>query len=171
MKGNVVLNSESVDVFNQALGMLDTSITELRRVAHNMMPEALAKTGLKDTLSYFCSELDKVNPMSIIFQFVGQFARVDSNLEINVYRIIQELVNNAIKHSEAKELVVQMIQEPNRLCFVVLDNGKGLDMKEIEQTKGVGLASVKSRVNSFHGRIEINSKPLKGTEITMEFSI
>jgi signal transduction histidine kinase len=171
MKGNVILTGENVDSFSQALGMLDNSITELRRVAHNMMPEALMKLGLKDTLTDFCNELDKVNPMNIAFQFYGQFSRVDTNLEINAFRIIQELVNNAIKHSEAKELVVQMIQEPNRLCFIVLDNGKGFNLKDLEHTKGIGLASIKSRVDSFNGQLEINSKPGKGTEITVEFLI
>jgi two-component system, NarL family, sensor kinase len=171
MKGNVFLTGESVESFNQALGMLDNSITELRRVAHNMMPEALMKLGLKDTLTDFCSELRKVNPIQIDFQFYGQFERVESNLEINIYRIIQELVNNVIKHAEAKELVVQMIQEPKRLCFIVLDDGKGFDMKNMQSTKGIGLASIKSRVDSFNGHLEINSKPGKGTEITLEFSI
>jgi two-component system, NarL family, sensor kinase len=171
MKGNVILTGENVESFNQALGMLDNSITELRRVAHNMMPEALVKLGLKDTLTDFCSELGKLNPVQIDFQFYGQFERVESNLEINIFRIIQELVNNVIKHAEAKELVVQMIQEPKRLCFIVLDTGIGFDLKDIQFTKGIGLASIKSRVDSFNGQMEINSKPGKGTEITIEFSI
>jgi signal transduction histidine kinase len=171
MKGNVVLSDENVNAFNQALNMLDNSIAELRRVAHNTMPEALMKLGLKDTLKDFCDELGKVNPMHIDFQFYGQFERVDSNLEINSYRIIQELVNNAIKYSEAEELVVQMIQEPKRLCFIIMDNGKGFDIKDIQHSKGIGLASVQSRVDSFNGLLEINTKPEKGTEITVEFSI
>jgi two-component system, NarL family, sensor kinase len=171
MKGNVILTGDSVDRFNYALGMLDNSITELRRVAHNMMPEALIKLGLKDTLTDFCSELGKANPMQIDFQFYGQFERVESNLEINIYRIIQELVNNAIKHSEAKDLVVQMIQEPKRLCFIVLDNGKGFELNENQVTKGIGLTNIKSRIDSFNGLMEIHSTPGKGTEITFEFSI
>jgi two-component system, NarL family, sensor kinase len=171
MKGNVILTGENVERFNQALGMLDNSIAELRRVAHNMMPEALMKLGLKDTLTDFCSELSKVNPLQIDFQFYGQFERVESNLEINIYRIIQELVNNVIKHAEAKELTVQMIQEPERLCFIVLDNGKGFEMKDTLPAKGIGLASIKSRVDSFNGQMEINSSAGKGTEITIEFPI
>jgi two-component system, NarL family, sensor kinase len=171
VKGNVLLSNENVNNFNQALVLLDSSITELRSVAHNMMPEALVKLGLKDTLADFCNEINIANPMQIDFQFYGQFKRVNSNLEINIYRIIQELVNNAIKHSEAKELVVQMIQEENRLCFIVLDDGKGFDPKIMEHCKGIGLASLQSRVNSFNGQIEINSRQGKGTEITIEFPI
>ncbi len=171
VKGNVIIDKEGANDFYLAIDMLNSSITELRRVAHNMMPEALMKLGLKDTLTDFCSELNKVNPMHIDFQFYGQFERVDSNLEINIYRIIQELVNNAIKYAEAKQQVIQMIQEPKRLCFIVLDNGKGFDLKELQQTKGIGLNSIKSRVESFNGQLEISSKPGKGAEFTIEFMI
>jgi signal transduction histidine kinase len=171
MKGNVMLDSENVGVFNHALGLLDTSITELRRVAHNMMPEALIKLGLQNALSDFCFELNKANPINIAFQFYGHFERIDANLEINAYRIIQELVNNAIKHSKAKELTVQMIQEKERLCFIVQDNGIGFDITLLDPTKGVGLTSVKSRVDSFNGQMEIHSEPNNGTEITVEFAI
>jgi two-component system, NarL family, sensor kinase len=170
MKGNVILDSENVGVFNHALGLLDTSITELRRVAHNMMPEALIKLGLQNALSDFCFELNKANPINIAFQFYGQFERIDSNLEINAYRIIQELVNNAIKHSKAKELTVQMIQEKERLCFIVQDNGIGFDTTILDPSKGVGLTSVKSRIESFKGQMEIHSEPNNGTEITVEFA-
>jgi two-component system, NarL family, sensor kinase len=171
MKNNVVLNHESVKDFNHAVGMLETSITELRKVAHNMMPEALLNLGLKDALNDFCAELDKIDPTHILFQSFGQFERIDSGLEINAYRIILELVNNALKHSGAKELVVQMIQEPGRLCFIVQDDGKGFDTKKVFAKGGLGLESVKSRVDLFNGQLEINSNSLKGTEITIEFTI
>jgi two-component system, NarL family, sensor kinase len=171
MKNNVVLPDESVNVFNHALGMLESSITELRRVAHSMMPEALLNFGLKNALNDFCRGLDKSNPTHITFQFYGQFERVDSNLEINAYRIIQELVHNALKHASAKELVVQMLQEPDRLSFTVQDNGKGFDVKSLDTQKGLGLASVRSRMDFFKGRMEINSKSSVGTEITIEFQL
>jgi signal transduction histidine kinase len=109
--------------------------------------------------------------MSIIFRFYGKFERIDSNQEINGYRIIQELVNNSIKHSGADELVVQMLQEPNRLCFIVADNGKGFDLKDIGKKQSVGLNSIKSRVTSFNGQWEINSNIGKGTEVMVEFML
>jgi two-component system, NarL family, sensor kinase len=171
VKKNVVLGSDSVKDFNHALKMLENSIGELRRVAHNMMPEALLNLGLQDALKDFCDEIDKVNPIHILFQFVGEFRRVESALEINAYRIIQELINNAIKHSGAKELVLQMIQEKDRLCFIVQDDGKGFDSDYIIRSKGIGLISVKSRVELFKGRMEINSNPKTGTEITIEFAV
>lgn len=171
MKGNVVLSSDTANDFDHALSLLESSITELRRVAHNMMPEALMKLGLKDTLSDFCIELNKVNVMDIRFQFYGEFSRVDSTLEINSFRIIQELVNNAIKYSQAKEVIVQMLQNPGRLCFIVIDDGIGFNVNDIDQTRGMGLASIKSRVAAFKGNFDIISAPDKGTEATVEFAV
>lgn len=171
MKGNTILSNESVNDFDHALGLLDSSINELRRVAHNMMPEVLVHLGLKDALSDFCENLNESNSMNIRFQFIGQFERVEQKLEIGTYRILQELINNAIKHSEAGELIVQMIQEPNRLCLIVVDDGKGFDVNSVNQGKGIGLSSVKSRIESLNGRIDIYSEPGKGTEFIIEFDI
>jgi signal transduction histidine kinase len=171
MKGNVIITNEGVNDFDRALVMLDTSITELRRVAHNMMPEALLKFGLKDTLSDICESLNTVHPMNVRFQFIGQFERLEQQLEINTYRIAQELINNAIKHSRASELIVQMMQEPGRLCLIVQDNGAGFDVKKATEQKGIGLNSVKSRVESMKGRIDIYSESGIGTEINVEFTI
>ena len=75
-----------------------------------MMPEALVHLGLKDALSDFCESLNESNSMNIRFQFIGHFERVEQKLERGIYRILQELINNAIKHSDAGELIVQMIQ-------------------------------------------------------------
>ena len=171
MKGNVVLSEDSVHDFDRAIDMLDSSIKELRRVAHNMMPEALIKFGLKDTLSDFCQNLNDVNSMEIKFQFLGNFMRVDNKLEINAFRILQELINNAIKHSQATTLIIQMIQETNRLCFIVSDNGKGFDTELIKTTKGIGLSNIKSRVESTKGLLDVYSKPGEGSEFTIEFAI
>ena len=171
MKGNVILSEDSVHDFDRAIELLDTSIKELRRVAHNMMPEALIKFGLKDTLSDFCQNLNEVNPMEIKFQFLGNFMRVDNKLEINAFRILQELINNAIKHSQASTLVIQMIQETNRLCFIVSDNGIGFDAELVKLFKGIGLSNIRSRVESMNGLLDVYSKPGEGSEFTIEFAI
>lgn len=171
MKGNFILPNESVKDFDRTLDMLDTSIKELRRVAQNMMPEALIKFGLKDALADFCESLNEANPMNIRFQFIGEFKRIDHKIEIGAYRIIQELINNALKHSEASELIIQMIQEANRLCLVVQDNGKGFNTNATNQEKGIGLSSIKSRVDSLNGRLDIHSEIGNGSEFNIEFNL
>ena len=149
--------------------LINTSIKELRRVARNMMPETLIKLGMKDTLDDFCRETGKVHGKDITFQFFGEFERVDQNLEINSFRVVQELVNNSVRHSDATNILVQMIQENGRLCLIVTDNGKGFDMSRIDSGAGFGLGNIKSRVELYKGSLDINTAPGKGVEVTVEF--
>jgi len=170
IKGNMIIPSKNVKSFDNALDMLDTSIKELRRVAHNMMPEGLVKFGLKDALADFCESLNASLSMKVKFQFFGEFKRIEQKVEIGAYRIVQELMNNAVKHAEADELMVQMVQEPTRLCLIVQDNGKGFNTNAVKQGNGIGLSSVKTRIDALNGRIDIHSEIGKGSEFTIEFN-
>ncbi len=171
IKGNIVISNNNVKDFDHALDMLDTSIKELRRVAHNMMPEGLVKFGLKDALADFCESLNSSCSMKVKFQFFGEFKRMEQKLETGAYRVVQELINNAVKHSEATELLVQMMQEASRLCIIVHDNGKGFDLKTSQKGTGIGLNSVKTRIDSLNGHIDIYSEKGKGSEFTIEFNL
>jgi len=170
MKGNFVLSQEYVNHFDNALSLLDNSIGELRRVAHNMMPESLVKYGLKDALQDFCNQIDSDKKVKIHFQFFGEEKRIESSIETAVYRIAQELMNNSLKHAEASELIVQLIQKGTRVHLTVQDNGKGFDIKQVNESKSSGLRNIHSRVASFGGRIDLLSTPGKGTEVTVEFN-
>jgi len=168
MKGNAIITQEAVEMYDHALGLLDTSIKELRHVAHNLMPETLFRYGLKQTLSDFCEGVGNIG-LKVNFAFYGVVKRYDEKLEIACYRIVQELVNNAMKHSNATEITVQVVSEEKRLSITVQDNGKGMDMKEAGQSSGKGLANIRSRVASFGGHFDLSSEHGKGTEANIEF--
>jgi two-component system, NarL family, sensor kinase len=170
MKGNSIITDENAEAFNHAIGLLDHSITELRRVAHNMMPETLVHYGLKVAFEDFVSRISTENTPQIDFQFFGQEGRYSSELEITGYRIGQELVNNALKHSGAGTINLQLISETNRLCIQVMDNGKGFDTS-VPTGGGKGLVSIRDRVTAMNGTFEIWSKPGEGTETTAEFLV
>jgi signal transduction histidine kinase len=170
MKGNFVLSQEYVNHFDNALSLLDNSISELRRVAHNMMPESLVKYGLKDALQDFCNQIDSDKKVKIHFQFFGEEKRIESSIETTVYRIAQELINNSLKHAEASELIVQLILKEARVHLTVQDNGKGFDPNTVDTTKSAGLKNIRARVESFGGRIDLISTPGQGTEVTVEFN-
>lgn len=161
---DVILEAGDVSRFNKVIEMLDTSMKELRRVAHNMMPESLSRYGLKVALSDFCGSIYKVK-----FYYFGNESRLDKKLEIMIYRTVHELVNNALKHAEATEINVQLIQEPDRVSVTVQDNGKGFN--PAVRNKGMGLSGIENRVTSFHGIMNISSHKNKGTEINVEFTI
>ncbi|WP_461534127.1 tetratricopeptide repeat-containing sensor histidine kinase [Sinomicrobium sp.] len=164
LKGDAaVLETIDVNRFQKALGMLDDSIQELRRVAHHMMPESLLRYGLKISLSDFCDAIPAAD-----FHYFGDEARLPEKLEIMVYRCIHELVNNALKHAEASHINVQLIQEDDRLSFTVQDNGKGFDQHTA--TEGMGLHNIRQRVEAFKGQLNIYSTP-KGTEVHVELEL
>ncbi len=170
MKGNSIITSENAEAFDHALSLLDHSITELRRVAHNMMPETLMHYGLKVALEDFTSRIKPENTPEIDFRFFGEEGRFAPELEITIYRIAQELVNNAMKHSGADRIDIQLISEPNRLCIQVIDNGKGFDTSG-HTGGGKGLETIRHRVEANNGKFEIWSKPGEGTEATIEFLV
>lgn len=164
MKGNLVLPESDVTVFENALGMLDSSISELRRVALNLMPESLMRYGLKAALTDFCGGIEIVQ-----LYFYGEERRYEEKLEVSLFRIAQELVNNAIKHSGASLINVQIIFEDHRINLVVQDNGKGFEVEQTDLTKTTGLKSIRSRVESLNGKLDLLSSPGNGTEVHVEF--
>lgn len=172
MKENAIITSENLAHFNHALDLLDSSITEMRRVAHNLMPETLAHYGLGTALTDFVKQVEPDGIPIIRFRIFGEVLRYNKELEITLYRISQELVNNAIKHAAAKFIDIQLFAEPERVCIQINDDGIGFDPVKMEQMgSGKGLKNIRDRVTAFNGRFEILSEPGQGTETTIEFFI
>lgn len=168
MKGNSIITSENVQAFDHALKLLDTSISELRRVAHNLMPETLNHYGLKTALNDFIREMGNNPAIMLTFSFFGADIRFESQLELTTYRIAQELVNNALKHAEATKIDLQLIADIDRVCIQVVDNGKGFDTK-CNPCEGKGLFVIRDRVTAYNGTFELESTPGHGTEASVEF--
>ncbi len=164
MKNGVSIESEDLVRFNRVVGLLDESIQELRRVAHNMMPDSLARYGLRVSLGDFCNSIP-----GAVFSHYGVDERLDSKLEVMIYRTVHELVNNALKHAVATEIIVQMIQDYDRVSITVQDDGRGFD--PAAATSGTGLNNIRNRVGSYNGRMDVYSEPGKGTEINVEFKL
>ena len=105
----------------------------------------------------------------IVFNYYGDETRLDLKLEALIYRCIHELVNNALKYAAASQIMVQIIQEADRISFIVQDDGCGFDPSV--ETEGIGLKNVRSRVASVGGDIQIDSKAGEGTEVNADFKI
>ena len=171
MKDNLIITPDNMAVFERSLDMLDTSIKELRRVAHNMMPEMLTKFGLDEALKEYCNTINSTKLLVVKYQSLGMENRLDSAIEIIIYRTIQELLNNILKHAAASEVFVQLISENERLNIVVEDNGKGFDTASLEKSKGAGWVNIRSRVEYLKGQLDIHSEPGKGTLVNIEFNV
>jgi signal transduction histidine kinase len=171
MKDNLIVTPDNMAVFERSLDMLDTSIKELRRVAHNMMPEMLTKFGLDEALREYSNSVTATKLLNVKYQSFGMHERLAKSFEIIIYRIVQELINNVLKHSLSSDVLVQLVKEGHRVNVLVEDNGKGFDTSILETNKGAGWTSIKSRVDYLRGRIDIHSEINKGTSVTMEFNV
>lgn len=161
MRNYSILDGQDVDRFSNALGMLDQSITELRRVAHHMMPESLMRYGLKISIEDFSRAIPNAH-----FQYYGSEERLDDRLEVILYRCVYELVNNAVKYAEATAINVQLMIDNGLVSITVQDNGIGFDPEKV--TSGSGLDNIRTRVSAYNGKMTIHSSPGNGTEVSVE---
>ncbi len=159
------------ELFKKSISIVDTAATEVRRIAHNMMPEVLMKMGLVNALGDLCNNVSAGRQVKVSFQHSGMEERLSQSTEIMLYRIIQELLNNIVKHAEAKQAIVQFIRDGNRLSVTVEDDGKGYDVAGIEEAGHAGLESVKSRVSYLNGKWNVDSQKEVGTTVMMDFLV
>ncbi|AEE53672.1 tetratricopeptide repeat-containing sensor histidine kinase [Haliscomenobacter hydrossis] len=154
-------------LFQKSMELTNTASLELRRIAHNLMPEVLMKLGLINAIQDLCNNINTSRLLTISLQAYGMEKRLNPNTEIMLYRIVQELLNNIIKHAQASEAIIQFNQHQERLNITIEDNGLGFNASE--DNAGAGLSTIKSRVNYLNGALNIDSTQGVGTTVMMEF--
>jgi signal transduction histidine kinase len=173
MKGNLIMTHQNHQAFERSMDMLDSSIKEMRRVAHNMMPEALVKFGQDTALKDYCNDINQSGALQVNYQSIG-FADVnlDQTTAITIYRIVQELITNTMKHAGAKTAIVQITKTDNHLGVTVEDDGKGFDTMVLKQSRGIGWTNIQHRVDFLKGKLDINSQASGGgTSVHIEFDV
>ncbi|HRH47205.1 MAG TPA: tetratricopeptide repeat protein [Panacibacter sp.] len=171
MKGNVVVSGENANTFNRAINQLDNTIVEMRRVAHSMMPEALLKFGLSEAIQDYCDGINESNRVKMKFTQLGLRQNLEKTTEVILYRIVQELSNNALKHAAAKNIFIQLTKHERGITLTIEDDGKGFDAANLSTFKGAGLKNVQSRVDYLKGSFEIQSSPGNGSSFTIEIPV
>jgi signal transduction histidine kinase len=161
IKNTPAQKNVDVERFDKALGLLDESMQEMRRVAHHLMPESLGRLGLKQAVTDFCNSVPHVK-----FKWYGEETRFDQKIEVMLYRIMHELVSNALKHSGASHILVEIVRYADHIILTVQDNGCGFDCSA--KSKGMGLANIHARVAAYNGTLHIDSEPEVGTEVNVE---
>lgn len=158
-------------ILPHALDMADRASEELRRIAHNMMPQSLAKFGLITALEDLCDDINFAGTMEVTFQHFNVDDSQVAAINLAVYRLVQELLNNVVKHAEATEVTVQLSQNATTLLVTVEDNGKGFDLEKAMAEKGHGLSNLQSRVEALTGELEIDTRPDEGTSVQIQLPI
>ncbi len=162
MEDELLLNSDKKIKFDKVIGLVDKSCKEVRTISHNMMPVALEKVGIEAAVRDFIENIDS-SILTIDFYTEGTDIRPEPNVETVLYRIIQECVNNVLKHASATHLDISLIKDKDGISATIEDNGKGFDSKQADNSEGIGLKNIKSRIEYLKGTIEWNSSPGKGT--------
>lgn len=166
MKGNLIMTPENAQAFERSIDMLDSSISEMRRVAHNMMPEALLKFGLDTALKDFCNDIKQSGVLMVTYQSIRlDGVDIEQTKSVTVYRIIQELLNNTIKHAAAKSALVQVTYNNGMLSVTVEDDGKGFDTSLLNASKGIGWSNIQNRVAFLEGKWDVDSTADRGTSV------
>lgn len=153
--------------FKNALELLDDSVKEVRTVSHNMMPNTLLKSGLPSAVKEFISKIQNPN-LKVNLEIVGMDERIAQEKESILYRVIQEIVSNIIKHAKATELTLQLISHENELSILIQDNGVGFDTAKMEDFEGIGLKNIISRVEFINGTVHFDSAKNRGTTVIID---
>ena len=151
-------------------------IKGVRTATFNLMPPELSDHGIVSSLAKLTQELSKLTGKEILFYNKTDFSqRLDSLIEINIYRLTQEAINNAIKYAESSHIIVQLSHSNTLLSIIVDDNGKGFDVASVDKKRnsesGMGMLFMKERIQYINGRVFFKSIPGEGTRITFNIPI
>lgn len=151
--------------YNKAYTLLDEACNEVRTISNNMQPGALLKMGIVPAINDLVNRIESEETPHIEFIQYGALNDLPTGITLHIYRIVQELLYNTIKHAQAKEVLIQLIRNEEDLEIMVEDDGKGYDPSQV--TKGMGTENVLARVNFLKGEISIHSLAGTGTTTTI----
>jgi two-component system NarL family sensor kinase len=158
------------DKLSELSQVVDAACIDVRSISHQMMPRLLQEEGLIPSIADMLDKSFRLSKIQYNFEHFGMESRVKENIEISVYRICQELINNIIKHSEASQVNVQLFRNGKMLVLLVEDNGKGF-MFDKQKSTGIGLMNISSRVETVHGEFNLEPSPHSGTLATIRIPI
>lgn len=164
------LNDSEREILQNTSAVIDEAIRSLREISNNLSPHILNDFGLARGIKHFVDRLGTVRDTKIEFKTTLKDERFDSNIEVILYRVTCELINNSLKHAEATEIEILLSEERGMLVIDYRDNGKGFIFSE-EESKGMGLSNIRSRISSLNGKFEIISGEGKGMNAKVAVSL
>ena len=164
------LNDAEREILQNTSAVIDEAIRSLREISNNLSPHILNDFGLARGIKHFVDRLGTVRDTNIKFKTTLKDERFDSNIEVILYRVTCELINNSLKHAEATEIAVSLIQDKGMLIIDYSDNGKGFTYNDGESS-GMGLSNIRSRISSLNGKFDIVSSEGCGMKAKVAVSL
>ncbi len=155
------------ELLNAVMRSVDEAFAEVRNISHNLAPSLLSERGLKGALKNLTDQVNQSHQLQMSFETFGLEGKLNSLVENTLFRAIQEILNNTIKHSNASQLSLQIAQGNNEITLMAEDNGIGFDMTNLNGHSGHGLTHMKTRIENLNGSIHIDSNPARGTIISI----
>lgn len=169
---NAAFNESQLESYQVLKELVLETIETVRQVSFDLMPGVLTDFGLPAALRLFSEKATKVSGVEVIFSSQGNLFQWPENLEIHLYRIVQEAVNNSLKYAKAKKIEVILTNNGGAVNLRITDDGTGFDLKEVQKKKSVhsGLNNMKLRAELMGGSFEISSVKKKGTTVSVQLN-
>lgn len=154
--------------------VINEAIKSLKEISDNLSPHVLNNFGLLRALRNFINKINITKAIQIDLKSNLATERFETNIEVILYRVLCELINNTIKHAQAKKIDISLTKDEKNLTIVYRDNGQGFDIdKQLSQPQnsGMGFSNIFSRINSLKGEIAVDSQPGKGTQVSIKVKI
>ncbi len=148
--------------------MVDESCAQVRNISHNLMPSSILDYGLIETVKEYCLKINSTDDFTIDFQFFGNYIALSKKTETVIYRIVQELVVNILKHAKATEAIIQFNYREDELFITVEDNGIGFNENII--SKGIGHKNIQTRIDFLNAQLDVDSSSA-GTSYTISIDL
>ncbi len=168
---NVKVNQKDPALMN-AQKLLDEAYQKIRGMAHSKNSGVMANQGLLPAVKKMTKIISETNTLKVSVEDFGLGERMENSLELTIFRMIQELMANIIKHAEATKATIQFTQHEDNLNIIVEDNGKGFDMAAVRRTEsGMGLGTIEKRIEHLEGSFTVDSVRGKGTSILIDIPV
>jgi two-component system NarL family sensor kinase len=159
------VEQEDKVLVNNSMNLIDEAVEEVRSISHNLMPAALMKYGLNSAIEVLVSKINEAKLLKVDYHSKGVEDRFEQHMEIALYRITQEVLNNMLKHSEANAIAIELVKQNRQIHLSISDNGQGFETSKIEQSEGIGWTNIYSRAAMINGDVDVWSKPREGTKV------
>jgi len=161
--------SETKELVGETKSVVDTAIDQTREISHNLLPTTLSRFGVISAIEDFCSRLQKLQEIDVSFTYDKTY-QFNEQQNLAIYRIIQELINNTLKHAQASCLTINLQTVDDLLQLDYQDDGRGFEMEETQQqSSGLGMKSIESRVRVLNGKMKIESAVGEGFHFRLRF--
>lgn len=169
LKSDNITANELHEIADGITNLTNNALESSRRIAHDLLPPVLEKFGLHAGIEELVSEFNNSKAVAIDYDNQLYFDIKDMDWQLHIFRIIQELLNNSMRHGNASKISIVFKKADNTDQCIYTDNGIGFDPKQAFKNKGLGMKNIESRVGFLNGTLEINSIINNGTTVTFTF--